>query len=641
MRNGISWRPAVYLARMECQNHDSIAVRRLGHAIANGVLVWLGLRLFPFAKGIPFKTGLTCMGIILLAVCAAGQGTLPHALAPQERAVIPHYQATRATVYRGSVLPPAIPVRTMAEWEEVESLVIVWSDFPGILKQIVRHALPQCRVIIVCSNQSEVEEFLSGPAYGGAIAEQSGITYLNAEFNSIWARDYLAESIYTNEVDSLLLLDWIYNRPRPDDDVLSDAIGSAEGISVIGTTAAPYDLVHTGGNFMCDGAGTAFSSELVLDENGAQGDFNQSVRDAEEVRTMMEQFMGIHRYVTMPTLPYDGIHHIDMHMKLLDEETLLVGEFPMGLSDGPQMEQNLADIVTNETSVYGTPYRVVRVPMPPSVSGGFAPNASYRTFANNVFINRTVLVPTYRTEYDTIGLRILSEALPGYNVVAIDCDSEQNIIQLSGAIHCITKTIGVRDPLLIRHQPLADTSDPNGPYVVDAYLRHRTGITGARLYWALAPTGPFNAVELSATGGDHWVGDIPGQAPGSQVYYYVQATANSGKQQVRPLVAPNGTWRFRVHDLATYMAQGEALRIAEVYPNPASTVVVLQFANSGGGEVRVGLYDALGRCVMNVLDGTLPTDGRLFIDLTALPEAPYLIQVDSNRGRATARLVKR
>lgn len=36
--------------------------------------------------------------------------------------------------------------------------------------------------------------------------------------------------------------------------------------------------------------------------------------------------MGIERYIKMQTLPYDGIHHIDMHMKLLDEETLLVGQ---------------------------------------------------------------------------------------------------------------------------------------------------------------------------------------------------------------------------------------------------------------------------------------------------------------------------
>ena len=65
-----------------------------------------------------------------------------------------------------------------------------------------------------------------------------------------------------------------------------------KGIAVYSTTQAPYDLVHTGGNFMCDGAGTAFSSELVLDENGANGNFNQTVRNAAGVDAMMEPVHG-------------------------------------------------------------------------------------------------------------------------------------------------------------------------------------------------------------------------------------------------------------------------------------------------------------------------------------------------------------
>ena len=214
----------------------------------------------------------------------------------------------------------------------------------------------------------------------------------------------MAETIYTNEVDSLFLLDWIYNRPRPLDDALSDAIGAAKNIGVYSTTQAPYDLVHTGGNFMCDGAGTAFSSELVLDENGPNGSFNQTVRTSAGVDDIMQQFMGIDHYIKMPTLPYDGIHHIDMHMKLLDEETLLVGEFPVGLSDGPQLEMNIQAIMANEVSTFGEAYKLVRVPMPSSTGGNYPPNASYRTFANNIFLNGTVLVPSYRTEYDTVGL---------------------------------------------------------------------------------------------------------------------------------------------------------------------------------------------------------------------------------------------
>lgn len=49
----------------------------------------------------------------------------------------------------------------------------------------------------------------------------------------------------------------------------------------------------------------------------------------------------------METLPYDGIHHIDMHMKLLDEETLLVSKYPTGVADGPQIEANIQYVLNN------------------------------------------------------------------------------------------------------------------------------------------------------------------------------------------------------------------------------------------------------------------------------------------------------
>ena len=234
------------------------------------------------------------------------------------------------------------------------------------------------------------------------IRDRDNITFLEGPYNSVWTRDFGPECIYENEVDSLYLLDWIYNRPRPQDDAMSDIIGTAKGINVYSSSQAPYDLVHTGGNFMADGFGTAFSSELVLDENGPNGQYNQTVKTTAQVKTLMDQWMGItpDRYVLMNTLPYDVIHHIDMHMKLIDEETLLIGEFPVGQSDGPQMESNLQAILADHNSVFGTPYRIVRVPMPSGTGASYPPSASYRTYANNVFVNKTVIVPTYREEYD-------------------------------------------------------------------------------------------------------------------------------------------------------------------------------------------------------------------------------------------------
>ena len=45
--------------------------------------------------------------------------------------------------------PPASDVRTMAEWEEIEYLVITWQpSFPNILRQIVAAAVEETKVII-------------------------------------------------------------------------------------------------------------------------------------------------------------------------------------------------------------------------------------------------------------------------------------------------------------------------------------------------------------------------------------------------------------------------------------------------------------------------------------------------------------
>lgn len=324
--------------------------------------------------------------LLLLLLCSQvaavfAQEPLPKGLAPHEVPLIPEYRDSRAGATRGITTPPDFPVRTMAEWEEVQSLVVTWEGYASILKQIVRYAKDECEVIIVCDSPSEVTNYLMGTQAGGPLPDMNDITLLQASSNSIWVRDYGPEVIYQNEVDSLFLLDWIYNRPRPADDQVSDAVGDHLGLTVYSTTQAPNDLVHTGGNFMSDGFGTAFSSRLVVFENGPNGDFNQTVKSEAQIGEIMEQYMGIQqgRYVLMTELPYDNISHIDMHMKLLDEETLLVGEFPVGLSDGPQLETNINFINNNFNSVFETPYEYVRIPMVPSVSGNYPPAASYRT----------------------------------------------------------------------------------------------------------------------------------------------------------------------------------------------------------------------------------------------------------------------
>ncbi len=98
---------------------------------------------------------------------------------------------------------------------------------------------------------------------------------------------------------------------------------------------------------MSDGMGTAFASSLILDENEFGNPYNVSVKTESQIDGILSDFMGIDRYIKMNPLPYDVIHHIDMHMKLLDEETLIVGEYPAGVADGPQIEANIQYVLNN------------------------------------------------------------------------------------------------------------------------------------------------------------------------------------------------------------------------------------------------------------------------------------------------------
>lgn len=537
--------------------------------------------------------------------------------------------------------PQASAPRAMAEWEEVQALTIAWTDYPAILKQIVAAARTETEVIILTEDAQATEDYLLDANDGGpAMNDLTNITLLDASFNSIWLRDYAANPVYASEVDSLYLVDWRYNRDRPADDASPQTVAEYLGLELYATTEAPYDLCNTGGNYMSDGFGTAFASELVLEENDGDGDYNVVYPEhtEEEINAIQEAFMGIHTYIKMPTLPYDGIHHIDMHMKLVDEETLLVGEYPDGVSDGPQINANIEYVLSNYLTKWGTPFRVVRIPMPDSPSGLYPNNGgSYRTYTNAVFVNNTIIFPTYREEYDTTAYRIWGEICPGYTLVGIDCDNNpNNIIALSGAIHCITHTIGVEDPLLISHQPLVDTYDYSNDYEVIAHINHRSGISQASLFWRLSGSTSFNEVIMTNLSENDWQAYIPAQPVGSHIEYYVHAESFSGKTQNRPMPAPESFWSFEVLGVVSEIEENNFLQFGRVFPNPANAITCVEINAKSAFHLQLYLTDMLGRKVLDVYNGVTGFGtSKYFMDASLLPAGAYHLVAEGEYSRDT------
>ncbi len=563
---------------------------------------------------------------------------LPKGFAPGERELMNSYLHQIENSAGKTMIvtpPPHTKLRNAAEWEEVQTLNITWTGgYTSIHRQIIQAAQQETKVTIICSDSNAVKNNLivnSVPLVN--------LRFLQVPFNSIWTRDYSGNSVYGAYVDSLILVDWIYNRPRPLDDVTPTAIANSLGIPIYETKQSPWNLIHTGGNYMSDGFGTAFSSSLVVMENPS--------KTVAQIDSIMKLFMGIDRYVKMTVLPYDDIHHIDMHMKLLDEETLLVGEYPIGIADGPQIEANIQYVLNNFNSVYGTPYKLVRIPMPkdknnkwPNQSGGW-----YCTYANGVFVNKTFIFPSYYDQYDTTAIRIFKQQLPGYKIVPIDVDNGSSpLISQGGAIHCITHAVHVNDPLLISHQKITQGCQNPSGYLVKAKIMHRSGIASAYVYWTTDTLLGFNQVPMNLSNpvANEYTANIPQQALGSTVYYYIKALATSGKTMERPMTAPLGRYTFKtVQCAATAVSENTpAYFTKSIYPNPAGAITCIPVTNPKPQYVKVSLYNVTGQLVDVIHEGVMEAGERnLFLHADRYAQGAYFVELKSEQGSKVEKLL--
>lgn len=549
----------------------------------------------------------------------------------------------------GFTSAPSVPVRAMGEWEELKALLISWQPYNNnairtILTEIVRAAREECRVIVCCASTSFVTEARNYLTNAG-VDINSNVEFLVVPTNSIWIRDYGPNCVYANDVDSLYFIDWRYNRPtRKQDDTLSNGVARYLGTPLYATFQAPDDLVHTGGNFMSDGLGTSFSSSLILDENDTGNPYGVSVKNEAQIDDILYRFMGVDRFVKMQPLPFDVIHHIDMHMKLLDEETLLVGQYPDGVADGPQIEANLQYVLSNFKSAFGTPYKVVRIPMPPE--NGNYPNqgGDYRTYANAVFVNKTVLVPFYEEKFDTTAQRIWEEALPGYRIVGINSNA---LIGSLGAIHCITKEVGVDDPLPIVHQELPCMDNLAWQeYPVWANIAHRSGIESARIVYTTDLNASWQSVDLPFYPLDDTIwshrGFIPKQPAGSTVYYYIEAQAQNGKTLTRPLPAPAGYWSFCVTESSVSATELHQTEMTPIYPNPATAMTVIPVRSSSPAYGSLVLYNALGQVEQIVYEGVFPSgNANYFLDASKCSPGTYWIALRTQGQSDVQKLIVR
>ena len=323
--------------------------------------------------------------------------------------------------------PPDSIVYTPAEFDSVAGIIFAWEAYSTLLTELIKEVAEEDTAWVVVDNTSE-ENSVSN-TLSNAEVNMDRVVFQVIPTNSVWIRDYGPWWIIEPE-NSRAIIDLVYNRPRPLDDAYPESAAEYYGINYYG-----LGLIEAGGNMLLDGQGSVIVSNVIFD--GSQG-FDPNLTQDQLEQYFLDYF-GVHKVIVTPHLINDGTGHIDMFVKLINDTTVIVGEYEnqsAGFSGNYDICNQVANQLANETNGAGRPFNIVRMPMPPYNNG-----ITY-TYINSLIVNNKVLVPIYgfSTEFanDDSVLALYETIMPGVEAVGFDCNQ---IIPANGAIHCIAMKV--------------------------------------------------------------------------------------------------------------------------------------------------------------------------------------------------------
>ncbi len=312
--------------------------------------------------------------------------------------------------------PDAELLRSAAEYEANQGLLIRWGDFNSVLTAIsvaVTTGDPHAEMQILVTGASMEASARTTLTNAGAVMDR--VYFIHQACGgqcSVWMRDYGPRVIDADLQRAFV--DHTYNRSfRPLDNQVPALLADLWQVPRF-----ELPLIHGGGNFHLFGNGEAFATRLLVEENPGSNDA--------DVQQLIAAYQGLDLSLVEPfPQSYDSTQHIDMWMLPVSDRAVIIGEYAP--SEGGGVPRQVSEALTADLQQRG--YQVFRTP------GWRSGNAHY-TYTNSVIFNRLVLLCQFagQTSRNAQALAVFQQAFPGHQIVPVECGQ---IINAAGAIHCI------------------------------------------------------------------------------------------------------------------------------------------------------------------------------------------------------------
>src|SRR5690349_8936772 len=337
------------------------------------------------------------------------------------------------------------------EWSPHTATWFSWPRPEGISFPGKYHTVPENLARIMCEIQAREQVHINVPNENWAYVVRSQLTehgcptknifFHFIKTNESWCRDHgpafvvRRKKMRTKKATKAqgAIVDWGFNAwggkypPYDDDDAVPTRIAEELKLPVFYPK-----IVMEGGAVDFNGVGTVLTTEsCLLNKNRNPG------LSKKRIEQYLKDYYGQKHVCWLG----DGIvgddtdGHVDDLARFVDARTVVIAV------EEDKKDENYEILEDNRRRLRllkdqdGRRFDVIEIPMP-----GVVEHDGQRlpaTYVNFYFVNGALLVPTYRhKKNDRKAMEILQKALPGREVIGIDCTE---LIWGLGAIHCLTQ----------------------------------------------------------------------------------------------------------------------------------------------------------------------------------------------------------
>lgn len=326
-----------------------------------------------------------------------------------------------------------------AEWEEQSAVQLTWpskktdweSNFDeaqNCYVEIATNILAYQLLIIVCENQSEIQELFSQH-------QLKKIRFYELKYNDTWSRDHGGITVFEN--GKAKLLDFKFNAwgskfDAEQDNLLTKNLFENCAFGKAVQLVDLNDFVLEGGALESNGRGILLTTAKCIYNENRNPHLTKN-----EINDFLKAQLHIQKVICLEHGDVEGDDtdaHIDTLARFTDENTIVYLKSEDENYPHHQELELMEQELKMATNLKGQKFNLVPLTMSSIVKdseGRILP----ATYVNFLIINGAVLAPVYGTPEDENAINVLNRCFPDKKVIPINC---LPLIQQNGSLHCIT-----------------------------------------------------------------------------------------------------------------------------------------------------------------------------------------------------------